>query len=729
MVEPTLLDEMLVEATELHQKGDINEAERLYRRLLEQAPGHFDALNRLAIVALQRGEFAEALQRVEIALSVQPSSSAGLSNKGSILLSLKRPAEALREYARVLELDTNDADAHYNYGNALKQLKRPLCALASYDRAIALRANDPEAHCNRGVVLLELKRPEEALASFQNAIDLNPRYSDAYSNRGSAQLQLHRTADALASFDKAIELNPRCVEAFSNRGAVFARLKQHGAAFDSLDRAIALRSDYAEAYYHRANVLLTLRRPDEAFANFGESLRLNPDHRLAFNGMARAALNGCDWEETGKIAQTLDRVVAEGEQLILPFTLLAFPSGMKTQFESARGFWRHRMRDLPGPLWQGDPYVHDKIRIAYMSTDFREHAVAHLVAGLIEAHDRRRFEVIAMSFGPEDTSSMRRRLKGAFDQFHDANSMTDREAATLLRELEVDIVVDLNGFTEGLRPEILAFRPAPVQVNYLGYPGTTGANFIDYVIADAVVLPFSQQKYCTERIVHLPHCYQANDRKREIAPTAPTRTAACLPESGFVFCCFNNNYKITSNVFDVWMRLLNNFDESVLWLVRDNGVAERNLRAAAEARGIAASRLVFAERLPPAQHLARHGLADLFLDTLPYNAHTTGSDALWAGLPLITCLGDAFPGRVGASLLQAVGLPELIAPTLAEYEQLARRLAGNPAELLKIRKKLQSNRLSCPLFDTERFAGGIEAAYVRMWERNQAGLPLESFGV
>jgi predicted O-linked N-acetylglucosamine transferase (SPINDLY family) len=315
-------------------------------------------------------------------------------------------------------------------------------------------------------------------------------------------------------------------------------------------------------------------------------------------------------------------------------------------------------------LWSGTIYQHEKVRIAYLSADFRRHPVASLIAELIERHDRTRFEVLGVSFGADDKSDMRARLVKSFDQFHDVRLQADGEVAKLLSELQVDIAVDLMGHTQDARPDVLAYRPAPIQINYLGYPGTMGAPFIDYGIADQLVLPFDQQGFYTEQIVQLPECYQVNDSQRRIADRTPTRREAGLPEEGFVFCCFNNNYKITVPVSDVWMRLVQAVNGSVLWLLMDNAGAQGNLRKEAAARGIDPARLVFAGRLPPEDHLARHRLADLFLDTLPYNAHTTASDALWAGLPLVSCRGETFAGRVSASLLDAIGLPELVTGSL-----------------------------------------------------------------
>ncbi len=398
--------------------------------------------------------------------------------------------------------------------------------------------------------------------------------------------------------------------------------------------------------------------------------------------------------------------------------------------KAARSYMDRRIPMRPAPLCQGVRYQHDKVRIAYLSGDFRVHPIAYLVAELFELHDRSCFEVIGVSYGSDDRSSQRARLMKAFDHFLDISSLSDSGAAQLLRDAEIDIAIDLSGITRDCRPEMLALRPAPIQVNYLGYPGTMGVDFIDYVIADNVVLPLEQSAFYTEKIAHLPDCFMVNDRKREIAATTPTQEAARLPDNGFVFCSFNNNFKITSDIFDIWMRLLREIEGSVLWLLQSNDAARRNLSAAAVGWGRPPTRLVFADRLPLHEdHLARHRLADLFLDTLPYNAHTTASDALWVGLPVITCLGEAFPGRVAASLLRAVGLPELVTQTPREYEALARRLAQTPLELLSIRSKLSENRATCALFDTERFARNIEAAYLHMWRRHQEGLEPASFNV
>jgi protein O-GlcNAc transferase len=377
------------------------------------------------------------------------------------------------------------------------------------------------------------------------------------------------------------------------------------------------------------------------------------------------------------------------------------------------------------PASQSARAAHDRIRLGYFSADFHGHATSYLMAELFEVHDRARFDVTAFSFGPEDDGDVRQRLAASFERFIDVRNETDHAVAALARKLEIDIAVDLKGFTVDGRTGIFARRAAPIQVGYLGFPGSMGADYFDYLVADRVVIPPAERQFFSEKIVYLPDSYQVNDRKRPIAGRTPTRAQAGLPENGFVFCCFNNNHKITPAMFACWMRLLARVEGSVLWLLEDNAVAAANLLREAAARAIDPQRLVFAGRMPLPEHLARHRLADLFLDTLPYNAHTTASDALWAGLPLVTCLGDTFAGRVAASLVNAVRLPELVAATPQAYEHLALELARDPEKLAAIKRKLARHRLTTPLFDTVRFARHIEAAFMAMHERHQAGLPPE----
>jgi protein O-GlcNAc transferase len=533
----------------------------------------------------------------------------------------------------------------------------------------------------------------------------------------------------LASYDKALAIKPNYADALNNRGNTLRDLKRFGDALVSYDKALAIKPDSADTLYNRGIALRGLKRFNEALESTDKALAVKPDHPYAFSALADCAFQICDWRRTAEFGGRIRAHVAERKSIISPFTFLGYCNDASLQLKCARSWIQNQIAVLPQPLWSGVIYGHKRVRIAYLSADFRQHALARLIVELLELHDRTRFEVLGVSFGADDKSNIRARVIKSFDQFHDVRLKPDCEVAKLLNELQVDIAVDLTGLTQDARTEILAHRPAPIQINYLGYPGTMGAPFIDYLIADEIVLPFDQQAFYTEKIIQLPGCYQVNDSRRKIADRSPTRQETGLPDEGFVFCCFNNNYKITAPVFDVWMRLLRAVKGSVLWLLADNGGAQRNLRKEAVERGIDPARLVFAGRLPPGNHLARHHLADIFLDTLPINAHTTAAEALWTGLPLVTCRGEAFAGRVAASLLHAIGLPELVTSSLEEYEALALQLAKDASRLQSIRRKLEQNRLSYLLFDTNRFRRHLEAAYLTAWEIWQRGESPRSFRV
>jgi protein O-GlcNAc transferase len=579
------------------------------------------------------------------------------------------------------------------------------------------------------MTLENLKRHEEALVFYDRALALRPTLGEAWSNRGNSLQELKRIDEALDSYERAIAVRPNFAEPLSNRGMILHELKRFNEALESYDRALAVRPDYIEALNNRGTTLQELKRFEDAQQTYDRLLALMPDHPHAFSGAASCALNICDWERRAALAEGLQAHVLGKRSIISAFVLLGYSNDPALQLQCSRNFIEHRVPTLPPPLWTGQKWRHDKIRVAYLSADFRTHATAFLMAELFERQDRSRFEFTAVSFGIDDRSPMRRRLMAAFDHFEDVQRQSDREVAQLLFDREIDIAIDLKGYTQDSRPGILAYRPAPIQVSYLGYPATMGAPFIDYIIADKIVAPFEHQPFFSEKIVQLPDSYQVNDTHRVIAASAPTRQAAGLPEQGFVFCSFNNNWKITPDVFDVWMRFLHEVEGSVLWLLRDNESSERNLRAEAQRRGIDPSRLVFADRMMPQEHLARHRLADLFLDTLPCNAHTTASDALWAGLPVLTCLGGTFAGRVAASLVNAAGLPEMIATNLDEYQAIGLKLAREPAQLAAIKAKLVANRGTCALFDPSRFARNIEAAYTTMWETWQRGEGPKGFAV
>lgn len=617
--------------------------------------------------------------------------------------------EAARLYRQIL-VSMPAPEIMVNYGNVLGQLGNRAEALVQFDQAVKLKPGLFEAVFNRANLLLEIGRAPEALADFERAVAIRRDIPAVWNNRGTALRRLRRLDEALASYEQAAALAPTHVNALTNRAMALFELRRLDLALKAADDALAVQRDFAEALYVKANTLRDLARPEQALAAYEQVLKLQPAHPHALNGAAQVARILCDFPRAGALAPQVLENAPGGSALIQPFVLMGYSDDAALLRRCAENYV-HRMAPAQPSLWDGKRYSHERIRLAYLSADFHQHPTAQLLAELFERHDRTRFEITAIAFGPDDGSALRARLKKAFDHFEDVRGKSDLEVAQMLRAREIDIAVDLNGHTQDARPAIFSHRPCPVQVNYLVYPGTTGARFMDVVLADRIVLPVDQQPFFSEKIVHLPDCYQANDATR-IVPPAPTRAEAGLPEKGFVFCCFNNSWKITQPVFDIWMRLLEQVDGSLLWLL--DGPHAGNLRAHAKARGIDPDRLVFAPRLPPDQHLARHQLAGLFLDTLPYNAHTTCSDALWAGLPVVTCYGKSFTGRVAASLLKAVDLMELVTLSPQKYEELALDLATNPALLKATRDKLARNRTTTPLFDSERFRKGIEAAYEAM---------------
>jgi predicted O-linked N-acetylglucosamine transferase (SPINDLY family) len=641
------------------------------------------------------GRLDEAEQFYRRILDAAPGDIEARNMIGVLRLQQGRAAEALRMLEPLLTEAPGHADIRTNHGLALELLGRVDEALADFDLALELKPDNALTLLYRGNLLLEAGRHEDALASYERLLAIAPGYDEAWFRRAGALWLTEHFEDALASYRKALAINPN----------------RFGAAFNS------------------GTTLLKLERYDEALTAFERAAALAPGHPYVQGAIAGAVSGACDFERWDETCDRVVEAVKNRTGVIAPLTFLPFCDDGALRRVCSETFVSDRVPRSGTPLWTGEFHAHDRIRLGYLSSDFRQHATAELIAGLIERHDRNRFEVTAISFGPDDGSPLRARIAGAFDHFVDVRRMGDADVARLLRAREIDIAMDLKGHTEGSRPGILALRPCPVQVNWLGYPGTIGARWLDYIIADAVVLPFSDQHHYSEKIVHLPHCYQANDAQRGIAGTVPGRAESGLPDKGFVFCCFNAVWKITPAVFDIWMRLLKALPDSVLWLLEDNATMTANLRAAATARGLDAQRLVFAPRVAPALHLARHLLADLFLDTLPYGAHTTASDALWAGLPLLTCLGKQFDGRVAASLLRTVGLPELVTSSLEDYHALALALARDPEHLAELRTRLAANRLSSPLYDVEQFARSIESAYLRMIETSRKrGLP-QSFAV
>jgi len=721
---------LLQNAWRLHQAGKLPEAARLYADALRANPRNFDALYQLAMIYLASRKFADAERLFATAVQINSQSPDLFYNRGCALQGLGRNTDALAAFAHALAMKPDFTEARNNRGVTLLALKRYREALICFDRVAAEKPGIAMVQNNRAMALLDLHEFDKSLAAAGLALEIDPDNAEALCHRGAALTALGRHRDAIAGFDRALSINPDHVQAHIHRGIVLAVLGRHEEAVASYGKALALHPGDVDILYNRGTSLWALRRFEETILDCEQVLKSDPHFKYARGNLLHSKLQCCDWrglkDEKAMIASGLKA----GLRVLRPLQNVAISEAGDALLQSSRIWTAHECPPSEKPLWRGERYDHDRIRIAYVSADFRLHPVAVQSAGVFEHHDRSRFETIAISLGADDGLGMRQRMQKSFERFIDVRNQSDEEIAKLLRDMEVDIAVDMMGFTENALTAIFARRPAGLQVNYLGYPGTMGAPYMDYILADRILIPPSQHAEYEEKIAYLPDTYMPSDGTRPIAERTPSRTEAGLPDSGFVFCTFNNLYKITPEMFALWMRLLVRIENSVLWLSQANPTAIRNLRREAEAQGVSGERILFAPFVrAPDEHLARLRLADLFLDTLPYNAHATTCDALWAGVPVVTLTGSSFAGRVGSSLLSAAGLPELIADTPAAYEAIALNLARDPRRLARIKKKLARNREAQPLFDTARYTRNLETAYFMMWRRHQNGDPPASFAV
>jgi len=657
------------------------------------APAAADAMSR-AFAAAAAGAAAEAETLCRAVLAAEPEHFEALFLLGTLAGRAGRPEESARFLARAVARHGGSANAHNNLGNALQALRRFDEALESYDRALAQKADHADAHYNRGIVQAALQRHAEALASYDRALALRPASADALSNRGLALRELGRHDEAVAAFDRALALQPA----------------------------------HAGAHVNRGLVLREMRRLPEAVASLGRALALEPAHPFLPGEWLHTRMLMCDWAGIDGDFARLAAAIARDEQVCAPFTALAIPLPAALQAQAARTWVRARCPpDEALPPIARRPR-RDRIHVAYVSPDFREHPVGRLVAGTLEAHDRARFEVTAIALGRAGADDVRRRVERAADRFVDARAQGDRAVAQLARELAVDVVVDLAGFTTGSRPGILAARAAPVQASWLGYLGTMGAPYVDYLLADRVALPESLRPHCAEKVVWLPGCYP-DDVTRRSSAHAPTRAACGLPATGVVYCCFNNSYKLLPATLERWVAILRGVPGAVLLLYAENAWAQANLRDAFGARGIDPARIVFAPWLPRDAYLTRYAVADLFLDTHPYNAGTTAGDALWAGLPVLTFAADTFAGRVAASLLHAAGLPELVAATPDDYVAAAVALGTAPDRLRALRQRLADRPHATTAGGSAAHTRWLESAYEAMQARHLAGLPPDDIAI
>jgi protein O-GlcNAc transferase len=711
----------------LRQQGNPEEAMASYRSAIAKKRDYAEAHNNVGVLLQMQGRLDQAASAYREALALRPAYAEAQFNLGSVLHEMHELDAAEAAYRRVVSLNPGIAVVHNNLGTVLKDRGLLDQALAAFDHAIKLKPDYAEAFYNRATVLQQQAKPEEALAAYGHAIELRKDYPDAINNAGIVLVELGRTADAIDLYRRLLERVPAHADACNNMGtALLAEGRAHEAR-TAFEQALIHRPEFPEAFYNLGNAWRELGNLAEAIAAYRNALRLRPDYADAFSQLVYHRAKACDWEHHEADQEKLVGMVRRSVR-VPPFYLLSTPASASDQLLCAQQ-WIGSITPPRLAVFDHKPLVEkQRIRLGYLSGDFHQHATAQLMAELFERHNRDRFEVFAYSYGPDDNSPMRARLCSAFDRFVDIGALSHREAARSIHADKVDILIDLKGYTHHARSAISAYRPAPVQVSYLGFPATMGAEFIDYIIVDPFVVPGSQQPFFSERLVHLPGSYQVNDRRREMA-TPPSRLDCGLPAEGLVLCSFNNTYKISPVFFDIWMRLLRSVPGSVLWLLEANELVKGNLHSEAVKRGVDPGRLIFAPRVPSAEHLGRHRHADLFLDTLPCNAHTTASDALWAGLPVLTCSGDTFAGRVAGSLLTAIGMPELITESLEGYERTALALARDPQRLIALRHKLETNRDASALFDLPKCTLHIEAAYTRMWQNWCSGQKPAAFSI
>ena len=628
---------------------------------------------------------------------------------------------AISIFNEILIHKKNNPTIFYNLGllHCLRQEFKE--ALNFYNLALNIDPNDPATLINKGAVLNELQLHSEALKTLDTALKHNQHLPEAWCNKGVTLNELHRNAEAIDHYDRAIAINPNYAEAWCNKGVAYSDLKLYSEALAHFDKAIAINPNYAEAWYNKGVAYSDLKLYSEALNHYDKAISLNANINWIYGNLLHTKMLICDWQGTHEIFQKISHDINSGEKVSSPFSILSLTDSLSIQKKSSEIYNKEKFPAKPSLQEGNKNFGRKKIRVGYFSADFREHALAYLTAELFELHHKDKFEIFAFAYGPNDESPMRKRLMCAFDYFLDVNQKTDEQIAELSRDLGIDIAVDLDGYTADARMGIFSYRAAPIQVSYLGYLGTTGSEYIDYLIADSQIIPKEDQTKYSEKIIYLPN-YQVNDSKRQVIDKTLSREELGVPEGKFVFCCFNNNYKITPEVFNSWMTILKNVEDSVIYLYGDNNLSIANLKREAIARGINGNRLFFVGRVSRNEYLLRLKAADLFLDTFPYNAGATASDALWVGLPLITLCGKSFSSRIASSVLKSIHLPELITTSTKEYECLAIKLAQNPDTLIQLKERLASNRLTTSIFNPAEFVNHIEAAYREINSRYQKNL-------
>ena len=719
----------LVRAFDLLKKNDFINAKVIYENILSVDKKNFDALFFLAVILINFKNYKKAKDLLEQVVLIKPNFADAYNNIGICLEKLNDLDGAIKNYNLAINNRPNFAEAHNNIGVVFQKLRNFDQAILQYKKAITYKNLYLDAYVNLANLFKETKQFEEAIKNYDLAINLNPKLAEVYNNKGNALKEIRKFEEAIKNYDLAINLNPKLAEVYNNKGNALKEIRKFEEAIKNYDLAINLNPNFAEAYFNTATALQDIKNFEKAVLYFEKALLLDKEIPFCKGYLLHAKMLCCNWSGLNELYKEIYNDVEKNRYSATPFGYQAICDDESNLQKCAQLYSSKRFPEIKNNLFSKKVSKNKKIKIGYLCGEFREQATSILMTEVWEKHNKEDFEIIAFDSGWDDKSLRRNRIINAFDKFIDISKVSDLDAAKIIYKEQIDILINLNGFFGTGRPVVFSYRPAGIQINYLGFPGTIGSKYIDYILCDQTVVPPESKKFYNEKIIYLPDSYQANDTKRNISDKKFLREELSLPKESFVFCCFNNNYKITPNMFDVWARLLKKIDNSVLWLIDGNSEATENLKKEAKIRNIDVCRLIFAKRMKLEDHLARHKNADLFLDTLPYNAHTTASDSLWAGLPVLTCLGKAFPGRVAASLLRSLDLPELITYSENEYISKAEELALNPEKLTLIKNKLDTNKFSQPLFNTELFCRNLESAFKIIFEKYSLGLETEDISL
>ena len=707
----------------LQELGQVDKSLKHFKLAIKIEPNFHEAHNNLGNMHKGLNHIDSAIKSYKCAISIKPEYVEANHSLGIIYQDLNQFIKANKYFKKVINIKPDFADVYFNLGSSFQSLDQLSEAIKSYEKALSIEPEFTEAYNNLGIALMSLGQLDNAIKNYEKAISIHPKNAEAHLNLGLAYQKLGQLDDSVECYKKSLSAKPDYAEAHNNLGITLMDLGQLSNADESFEKAISINPEYYLAYSNRGNLLTSLKRFDEALLCYQRAIDIEPDKNFILGNFLHTRMHLCVWNELPSFIELLIKKINSNQKIIKPFPLLALIDDPKIQKQATEIFANEKYPKIQELPLLDKVLKHKKIRIGYFSADFREHPVATLTAELYERHNRKEFEIYAFSFGPDTMDEMNLRIKMGVDNFYDAHTMSHKDVVKLSRSMEIDIAVNLGGHTQDSRTEIFAMQAAPIQVNYLGYSGTMGLDYMDYLIADPTLIPKDQQSHYSEKIAYLPNSFMVNDTKNNISKRVFSRAEAGLPLNGFIFCCFNNHYKITPNVFARWMRILSRVDGSVLWLAKGNDTAQNNLIIEAKKNNINENRIIFASRLNlREEHLKRIQLADLFLDTMPYNAHATTSDALQVGLPVLTCIGNSFASRVAASLINSVDLPELITSTKEQYESLAIQLANNPEKFNAIKEKLKNNIFKSPLYDTPLYTQHLESAYLAMYNKHKNGL-------